>query len=228
MRMVAVIFVVTVAAGADKTVWDGVYTSDQATRGEAAFDRDCRSCHKASFQGPRFIDRWREDKLSSLFNFMRTKMPLDSPGSASQGEYLDIVAYILSLNSFPAGAQELTASVVGNIQVVGKEGPAPLPSGSLVRVVGCLVQVPDNTWILTKASELVRTREPEKSTDTELKASEAQPLGTNTLRLPEIEFYFPGPHKGHKVETKGFLDREPNGDRLLVTSLQAVGPSCPE
>ncbi|SRR5712691_3221718 len=229
MRMIAVMFAVTVAAGADRTVWDGVYTAAQATRGEAAFDGYCRSCHNAAFQGPRFIDRWREDRLSSLFNFMSTKMPRDSPGSASQAEYLDIVAYILSLNGLPAGAQELTASAVGNIQVVGKDGPAPVPTGSLVKVVGCLAQVPDNTWILNRASEPVRTREPEKSTGTELKASEAQPLGTRTLPLPEIEFYHPDPHKGHKVETKGFLDRGPNGDRLrlLVTSLQTLASSCP-
>ena len=218
-----------VAFAADtKTVWDGVYTAAQATRGEAAFNSSCRSCHRNSFQGPRFIDRWREDQLGSLFNFMRTKMPLDSPGSASQGEYLDIIAYILSLNSFPAGAQELTASVAGNIQMVGKDGPAPLPNGSQVRVVGCLVQVPDSTWILNKSTEPVRTREPEKSTEAELKTSEAQPLGTYTLRLPEIEFYHPGPYKGHKVEVKGILDRDASGQRLLVTALQTVALSCPE
>src|SRR2546428_142344 len=106
------------------------------------FDGSCRSCHRNSFQGARFIDRWREDKLGSLFNFRRTKMPADSPGSASEAEYLDIIAYVLSLNSFPAGAQELNSSAAGNIQVVGKEGLAPLPSGSLVRAVGCLVKSP--------------------------------------------------------------------------------------
>jgi mono/diheme cytochrome c family protein len=211
-----------------KTVWDGVYTTAQATRGEAAFNSDCRSCHRNNFQGPRFIERWREDRLSSLFNFMRTKMPLDAPGSASEDEYLDIVAYMLSLNSFPSGAQELSSSAAGSIQVVGKEGPAPLPSGSLVRVVGCLVHGPGDEWTLSRASDLVRTREQEKSTGAELKASEAQSLGTHTLRLPEIEFYHPDPHKGHKVETKGFLDRDPEGERLLVTSLQSLADSCPE
>ena len=227
MRVFAVMFVVTAAAGADKTVWDGVYSATQATRGEAAFDRRCRECHRGGFfQG--FIERWREDKLSGIFNFISTRMPRDNPGSASQSEYLDIVAYILSLNSLPAGAQELTSGVMGEIQVVRKDGPAPLPDDVTVRVVGCLMQGPDNAWTLTKASEPGRTREPTASTEAELKSSAAQPLGTRTFGLPDIASRDPDTNKGHKVEAKGFLDRKPAGDRLLLTSLRTVAPSCPE
>jgi cbb3-type cytochrome c oxidase subunit III len=210
-----------------KTVWDGVYTAAQATRGEATFNGSCRSCHRNGFQGPRFIDHWREDTLGSLFNFMRTKMPADSPGSKSEAEYVDIIAYVLSLNSFPAGAQELNASATGGIQIVGKDGPAPLPSASLVRVVGCLAQGPGEEWTLRMAGVLARTRE-EKSTVAERKASESMPLGTSTFRLPEVEFSHPAEHNGHKVEIKGFLDRQPESDRVLVTSLQTLAPSCPE
>src|SRR5713226_8748386 len=119
MRMVALLFVVSVAAGADKTVWDGVYTDAQAARGLAAFDARCRECHRGGFfQG--FIERWREDKLSGIFNFISTRMPRDNPGSATQSQYLDIVAYILSLNNLPAGAEELTSGAVGDIQVQRK------------------------------------------------------------------------------------------------------------
>src|SRR5260370_38269670 len=151
MRMVAAMFFVTVAAGADKTVWDGVYTAAQATRGEAAFDGRCREGQRGGFfQG--FIERWREDKLSGIFNFISPRMPRDNPGSATQSEYLDIVAYILSLNSLPAGTQELTSRVIGDIQVQRKDGPAPLPDDITVRVVGCLTQGPDNAWLLPKAT----------------------------------------------------------------------------
>src|SRR4029077_7774174 len=151
MRMLAALFVVTVvagapvAAGADKTVWDGVYTDAQAARGQGAFDSRCRECHRGGFfQG--FVERWREDRLSGIFNFISTRMPRDNPGSASQSEYLDIVAYILSLNSLPAGTQELTSGLIGDIQVQRKDGPAPLPDDITVRVVGCLMQGPDNAW----------------------------------------------------------------------------------
>lgn len=233
MRMFAVLFVVavaagaTVAAGADKTVWDGVYTDAQAARGQAAFDSRCRQCHRGGFfQG--FIERWREDKLSGIFNFISTRMPLDNPGSARQDQYLDIVTYILSLNNLPAGTEELTPAALGGIQVQRKDGPAQLPDDITVRVVGCLTEGPDNGWTLTKASEPGRTREPTASTEAELKSSAAQPLGTRTFGLPDAASRSPETHKGHKVEAKGFVDRKPAGDRLLLTALQTVAPSCPE
>jgi hypothetical protein len=221
-------FAITAAAGADRTVWDGVYTADQAARGQAAFDRDCRSCHRAGFQGPRFTEHWREDKLSSLLDFMRSKMPADAPGSKTRAEYLDIVAYILSVNNFPAGSQDLTVGTIFNVQFVGKDGPAPLPTGALVRVVGCLVEDPGEGWALSMASGLARTRAPEKSTGAELQATGSQSLGTSIFRLPEIEFQHPDSHRGHKVEIKGYLDRQPEGDRVLVTSLQTLATGCPE
>ena len=227
MRLAAVLFVVTEAAGAGKTVWDGVYTDAQAGRGQAAFDSRCRECHRGGFfQG--FVERWREDKLSGIFNFISSRMPKDNPGSASQGEYLDIVAYILSLNSLPAGVQELTSASIGEIQVQRKDGPAALPDDITVRMVGCLIQGSDKAWTLTKASEPGRTREPTASTEAELKSSAAQPLGTRTFRLPDIDSRGPDSHKGHKVEAKGFLDRKPEGDRILLTALQTVVASCPE
>jgi hypothetical protein len=228
MRMVALMFVVTVAAGAtDKTVWDGVYTTAQAARGQAAFDSRCRQCHRSGFfQG--FIERWREDKLSGIFNFISTRMPLDNPGSATKSQYLDIVTYFLSLNNLPDGEQELTPETIGDIQVQRKDGPAPLPDDITVRVVGCFTQGPDNAWMLTKASEPGRTREPTASTEAELKSSAAQPLGTRTFPLPDAATRDPETHKGHKVEAKGFVDDKPAGDRLLLTALQTVAPSCPE
>jgi len=233
MRMVAVLFVVaaaagaTVAAGADKTVWDGVYTDAQAARGQAAFDSRCRQCHRSGFfQG--FIERWREDKLSGIFNFISTRMPLDNPGSARPDQYLDIITYFLSLNNLPTGTEELTPAALGAVQVQRKDGPAPLPDDVIVRVVGCLTQGADNAWTLTRASEPGRTREPTASTEAELKSSAAQPLGTRTFPLPDAGSRSPDTHKGHKVEAKGFVDRKPAGDRLLLTALQTVAPSCPE
>jgi hypothetical protein len=120
-----------------------VYTSAQAKRDEAVFDLRCRACHSTGFERTGFIERWREEKLAGFFNFISTRMPRDDPGSASQSEYLNIAAYILANNDLPAGAQELTSAALVNIQVERKDGPAPLPDGSLVRVVGCLTQAPE-------------------------------------------------------------------------------------
>jgi hypothetical protein len=216
-----------------KTVWDGVYTAAQAARGQAVFEglgsgAHCITCHHAAFYSTGWVERWREDKMSTFFDFISTRMPLDAPGSRSQSEYLDIAAYIMSNNGVPAGAQELTSGVLGNIQIQRKDGPAPLPDGTIIRAVGCLIQGTGNSWTLTKASDPVRSREADKSTGAELKASEAQPLGTRTFPLPDATPFDPDSLKGHKVEAKGTLDKGPSGERILLTALQSVAPSCPE
>lgn len=211
-----------------KTVWDGVYTADQAKRGEAVFAGRCIACHSTAFERTGFVERWREDRLSGFFNFISTYMPRDNPGSAKQSEYLDIAAYIMSNNDLPAGGQELTYEELINIQVQRKDGPAPLPDGSLVRVVGCLTQTSDNSWSLTRASAPAQTRSRDSSSGLERRVSEAQPLGTNIFPLAYINAFMPDVHKGHKVEAKGDLDRMPNGDRIRLSALQTVAPNCPE
>jgi hypothetical protein len=157
-----------------------------------------------------------------------TYMPRDNPGSAKQNEYLDIAAYIMSNNDLPAGAQELTYEALTAIQVQRKDGPAPLPDGSLVRVVGCLTQASDNSWTFTKASAPAQTRSRDASSGLERKVSEAQPLGTNTFPLAYINAFSPDEHKGHKVEVKGDLDRTPNGGLIRLSSLQTLASSCAE
>ncbi len=67
--------------GASQTVLDGVFTAAQADRGGAVYDEHCASCHDgADVDGPPltgapFVDRWREDTLAGLFEFMKTAMP---------------------------------------------------------------------------------------------------------------------------------------------------------
>jgi S-disulfanyl-L-cysteine oxidoreductase SoxD len=219
------VFLPLLAQVQSKTVWDGVYTSSQADRGESAFAGTCTGCHQSGFQGQRFIDHWREGKLSNLYSFISTSMPPGNKTPLDAQDYVDIVAYILKSNKFPAGNAELTADATEGIQVVGKDGPAGVPDGALVSLVGCLAQDADKKWSLTNASEPVRTADVDKSTD--LKALEAKPLGSLTFLLPDVSFYKPAAHKGHKVELKGFLDKEPKGDRVLATALQTVAPLCP-
>jgi mono/diheme cytochrome c family protein len=226
---VAVLFVFALAATAQekagKTVWDGVYTADQAKRGEATFSGNCRKCHSTGFYRTGFVERWREEKLTGFFNWISTMMPRDRPGALNQNDYLDIAAYIMSNNDVPAGSQELTIDALTTIQVQRKDGPAPLPDGTLVRVVGCLTQEPDKSWRLTKASAPAHTRVRDASTDSELKVSQGQTPGTNTFGLAYINAFMPDSHKGHKVEAKGDLDRS-NGERIMLSSVQTLAPSC--
>jgi uncharacterized membrane protein YcgQ (UPF0703/DUF1980 family) len=87
------------------------------------------------------------------------------------------------------------------------------------------VQGSENMWMLANASDLVRTKNPQPSKDDELKTSEKIGLGSQNFRLMNV-YPAPDSHKGHKVEAKGFLIRDPKGDRINVTSIQSLAPAC--
>jgi len=222
---------------AGKTVLDGVFTDAQAKRGEAAYGMSCAGCHgedlygraMGPLRGDHFLDRWREDSLDVLFTHIRTRMPANAAGSLTEAAYLEILAYILQVNGFPAGPQELTAAVVANTKLIGKDGPKPLPSNTLVEVVGCLTHQ-DDEWMLTHAGEPMRTLDAETTTPEELKRAAALPLGDGTLRLQNLDELRPGfradPCGGHKVQAKGVLIRQPNRDRVNVLSLESISPEC--
>ncbi len=62
-----------------KTVLDGVYSDAQATRGQATYTAHCRACHGDALEGisapeltgNRFIERWREDMLDTIYSYIR-------------------------------------------------------------------------------------------------------------------------------------------------------------
>lgn len=219
-----------------KTVLDGVFTPAQAERGKEPYEFHCSSCHRKDLQGmdgpplegQLFIDAWREDKLHSLFTYIQTKMPPRGAGTLSDETYLDILAYILAANTFPSGSAELTTNALPNIQVVGKDGPAPIPKFALIEVVGCLAQNGDE-WKVTSASSPVRTRQM-RATATTLQASRSRPLGDGSFRLVYLDSlrptFVPEEHVGHKVHATGYLLKNDKGDGLSVTWLETIARAC--
>lgn len=94
------------------TIWDGVYSVDQAQRGERASWANCYSCHSpGEWSSETFMGASSTWRLGDLFNVIRQSMPYDAPGSLSDETYGDIVAYILSLRGAPAGDAELPATI---------------------------------------------------------------------------------------------------------------------
>jgi mono/diheme cytochrome c family protein len=118
--LVWAVAVATIGAQApSRTVNDGVYSSGQASRGQALFQSICTTCHAPDrFTGEEFVSAWSGKPLAELFKALQT-MPEDNPGSLSAQQYGDVMAYFLSLNKFPTGAEELKAEadVLANIQV---------------------------------------------------------------------------------------------------------------
>ena len=118
--LVWAVAVATIGAQApSRTVNDGVYSSGQASRGQALFQSICTTCHAPDrFTGEEFVSAWSGKPLSELFKALQT-MPEDNPGSLDAQQYSDVMAYFLSLNKFPSGSEELKpeADVLANIQV---------------------------------------------------------------------------------------------------------------
>lgn len=116
------------SADAPSTVWDGVYTPDQAQRGQALYNKQCAECHGDNMEGDGQTERarrlnrampplsgdvfkgnWNGRPLSDLFDKVRKTMPRDDPGKLSLKENADILAYMLKFNQFPSGSKELAA-----------------------------------------------------------------------------------------------------------------------
>jgi S-disulfanyl-L-cysteine oxidoreductase SoxD len=103
-------------AAVSRSAWDGVYTKQQAARGQSAYGQDCLKCHAENLMGgeaapalagDEFLHKWYGKTAGDLFELIRKTMPSDDPGNLSRRQYADIVAYILSVNEFPAGQKEL-------------------------------------------------------------------------------------------------------------------------
>jgi mono/diheme cytochrome c family protein len=100
-----------------KTVWDGVFTAEQAARGQSSYPKACGSCHGTGLEGDgfappligeSFTDRWQAGSVGDFLLIVKTTMPQDRPGSLSADAYADIVAYVLKMNNYPAGPNELS------------------------------------------------------------------------------------------------------------------------
>jgi mono/diheme cytochrome c family protein len=98
------------------SVTGGVYSADQAKRGQMTYNDSCAKCHledlsggatSPPLQGNEFLGNWKGKSLGALFDEIRMTMPFDSPGSLTPAQYADVLAYMLSVNKFPAGDKEL-------------------------------------------------------------------------------------------------------------------------
>ena len=100
------------------SVWDGIYTKDQATRGGELYRKSCASCHgddlsgqgqAPPLSGDDFKAGWSGMTVGDLFDRIQTSMPADSPGSLKPEQNAGILAFILQVNQFPPAGQELSS-----------------------------------------------------------------------------------------------------------------------
>jgi mono/diheme cytochrome c family protein len=85
-----------------------VYTAAQANKGRNVFQANCLGCHTtASHAGAAFEQKWFNQPLAHLFDYLSSMMPKSAPGSLTEDEYVWVTAYVLRLNGMPSGSVEL-------------------------------------------------------------------------------------------------------------------------
>jgi mono/diheme cytochrome c family protein len=95
-----------------------VYSPAQARRGLLEYARSCEHCHGSNLTGDAidevpalvadaFMFHWRGRTVQDLYARLSKAMPADAPGSLSADAYLDLVAYLLEANGYPAGTKDL-------------------------------------------------------------------------------------------------------------------------
>ena len=228
--------VVVRAQSPEPRIWQGVYTTAQAERGKTSFNSSCLRCHGDKLQGntapalsgDRFFTTWGSEPIASLFAKIRDTMPPNFGTSIDDQTKLDIVAYILQTNGYPGGPGELTqnGNDLATAQILKKGEQALVQNFSLVQTVGCLGRGPDNTWLLTRTSDPLVTRDDAPSAQS-LASAATRPLGTRTFRLLSAKPFSPESHQGHKMEARGLIYSEAGDERLTLTSLKMAG-NCTE
>ena len=88
----------------------GVYTAAQAAKGEQVYMAFCLSCHPAgTYAAPAFRQKWNGHLLSELYSLISTQMPKEQPGTLEDGDYANVIAYLLKINGAPTGKKALPA-----------------------------------------------------------------------------------------------------------------------
>jgi mono/diheme cytochrome c family protein len=116
-----------------KTTLDGIYTGEQAARGQKIYTDSCASCHGDDLSGggqtpplagKEFNMDWIDLAMSDLFDRTRGTMPADKPGTLKPEQAADVIAYLLQKATFPAGQTELPADAAA-LKDIKFVGPKP-------------------------------------------------------------------------------------------------------
>ena len=124
------------APTATSTIWSGVYSDLQAKRGLQEYGRSCEHCHGSNLTGnptdevpslvaDGFMFHWKGRTVQDLYARLSKAMPADAPGTLDAAAYLDLVAYLLEANGFPAGPRDLSRDQLSALVI--EKAPSPRP-----------------------------------------------------------------------------------------------------
>ena len=119
--VIAAVLAVSVSAfAASRSTKDGVFTSAQAERGKVVYDRSCKNCHMPEFYTEKLL-RYTNQPMSALFETVSATMPADNVGSLPTNDYVDVLAYVLSINGAKPGKEELSEETMAGIAIAKPE-----------------------------------------------------------------------------------------------------------
>ncbi len=129
---IAAIAALTAAGAVSAAQAAGYYTRAQAASGATVYAANCLVCHGMNLQGqagPALVGSvFRQyvgpkGTAATLYDFTSKQMPANAPGSLTQQQYLDVTAYILARNGYPAGTSPLTVATLPKVALGGAKGP---------------------------------------------------------------------------------------------------------
>jgi len=219
-------------------IWKGVYTASQAENGETTYVAMCSRCHNPNLSGgqigaqtapalggEKFMSRWELNNAERLFHTIRETMPRGTPGILTDDSALGLVAYILKFNGFPAGAAPLAASpALANLVFVPKDGVvAKREVGNFAQVetAGCLTEGPNQSWMLTRATEPVAARAGAFGA-----GAANMPLGSQTFRLVSVGAFRSEMRPGYAVQIKGLIRKDPDMTLINLSAMAPTGSPC--
>ena len=221
---------------ASPRIWQGVYTAGQAERGKVTYTSNCLRCHGGDLlgvtapplTGEKFLASWSGEHVGRLYEKIRDTMPPNFGSVIDNSAKLEVVAYILQSNGFPAGAGELAAdpAVLATMPILRRGEQPRVQNFALVQTVGCLTRGDGSTWQLTKTAEPVTARE-DTPDAAALAAAAGTPLGGQTFLLLSAKPFAPETQGGRKVVARGLVYRDGAEARLTLTALRAVGECGP-
>ena len=135
------VFSVTGYAGQSRTVAQGVYSQDQAKRGQDLYTTECAACHGDMLEGSvgpalagnEFLGDFGGLAVKELVDRIQNTMPQQTPGTLTRAQSLDLTAYVLQGGKYPAGAAPLSdaTSAQATFPEGTKVAPATVAAGAV-------------------------------------------------------------------------------------------------
>ncbi len=104
----------------ERSILDGVYTAEQAARGEKLYKGFCVPCHGKQWTpatttpgstGDDFLAKYDGKTVGTLFSKILNTMPGSDPGILVPAEVVDLIAYLAASSKVPAGQTELPSDL---------------------------------------------------------------------------------------------------------------------